>query len=231
MNSFACSRPSFFSGCNKSNSYRYYFFLELVLILSSTLFNFMVFFLTVSLFLCILFISQRPTLNQKFSTNSNLLSLVLGRIVAVFTYCLPFLETCRIPNTVIEYNYPINFFYNQFLSPIVNFYIFHPLFAFFLFFMLYFLTLLPGKFSFHSFVKFNIIQSILLHLLTSFFGTIFEILPVLLKSSHLGEILANSIFLATLFCIFYSIYHVFRGKYSNIPFISDAVRGQMSFRA
>ena len=81
-----------------------------------------------------------------------------------------------------------------------------------------------------KFVRFNVIQAILLNIICSCVGVIFTFLPVVLKESMLGSIFANFLYLGIILLIAYSSLLIAYGRYPSIPVLSDAARLQVQQR-
>lgn len=72
------------------------------------------------------------------------------------------------------------------------------------------------------FIRFNVMQAILIGIVLSLVGLAFQILGPVLGRSLLTETLFNIIFLGTLAASFYSIIQSALGRYAEIPGISEA---------
>jgi hypothetical protein len=84
-----------------------------------------------------------------------------------------------------------------------------------------------GTIPLTKFVRFNIIQAILLNIICSCIGSIFAFLPIVLRESTLGILLANFLYLSVLLAIFYSSLLILYGRYPKIPILSEAARLQV----
>ena len=102
------------------------------------------------------------------SSNKNI--TILDRCSSIFPYWLPLLEGLQNFGQQILPDYPFRLMslYKQTLMPFVIFYVTHPALAFITFFVLYYLFVrakspIPDR----PFIRFNVLQSILLFLINS----------------------------------------------------------------
>ena len=84
-----------------------------------------------------------------------------------------------------------------------------------------------GTIPLTKFVRFNIIQAILLNIVCSCIGSIFAFLPIVLRESTIGILLANSLYLTTIVIMLYAALVISYGRYPSIPVISEAARLQV----
>nr|YP_009397576.1 hypothetical protein [Dipterosiphonia australica]ARW66762.1 hypothetical protein [Dipterosiphonia australica] len=163
--------------------------------------------------------------------NDNIDSITFfDRFISMFPYGLPLLEGLQNFGQQILPDYPLSLMsiYKKTLMPFVIFYVTHPALAFIIFFVLYYLFVrskspIPNR----PFVRFNVLQAILLFLINSLLGSAFRALPIEFRVSLYGLILCNTLFWFVLSTITYSIAKSIQGKYSKIPVISQAVRIQI----
>lgn len=154
----------------------------------------------------------------------------IDRYGSIFPYALPLLEGLQNFGQQVLPDYPLNFMviYKKTLMPFVIFYVTHPALAFVIFFVLYYLFVrakspLPNR----PFIRFNVLQAILLFLINSLLGSAFRALPMEFKVSLYGLILCNTFFWFVLSTIIYSIFKSIQGQYAKIPVISQAVKIQI----
>ena len=157
----------------------------------------------------------------------------IDRIGSILPYWLPLLEGLQNFGQQILPDYPFSVMsiYRKTLMPFVLFYVTHPALAFIVFFVLYYLFVrakspIPNR----PFIRFNVLQSILLFLINSLLGATFRALPIEFRMSLYGLMLCNTLFWFVLSTIFYSIIKALEGKYAKIPVISQAVRIQIDNR-
>ena len=155
---------------------------------------------------------------------------IVDRVGSIFPYCLPLLEGLQNFGQQILPGYPFSIMsiYKKTLMPFVLFYVTHPALAFIVFFVLYYLFVrakspIPDR----PFIRFNVLQSILLFLINSLLGATFRALPIEFRMSLYGLMLCNTLFWFVLATIFYSVFKALEGKYAKIPVISQAVRIQI----
>nr|YP_010195645.1 hypothetical protein LK100_pgp205 [Crassiphycus birdiae]UAD83042.1 hypothetical protein [Crassiphycus birdiae] len=155
---------------------------------------------------------------------------VVDRLSSILPYWLPLLEGLQNFGQQILPDYPLNIMqvYKKTLMPLVIFYVTHPTLAVIIFFILYYLFVrnkspIPDR----PFIRFNVLQSILLFLINSLLGATFRALPIEFRMSLYGLMLCNTLFWFVLSTIMYSIVKSIEGKYAKIPVISQAVRIQI----
>ena len=155
---------------------------------------------------------------------------IIDRFGSIIPYLLPLLEGLQNFGQQILPDYPfgIMIIYKKTFMPLVLFYVTHPALAFIAFFVLYYLFVrakspLPNR----PFIRFNVLQSILLFLINSLLGAVFRALPIEFRMSLYGLMFCNTLFWFVLSTISYSIFKSLEGKYAKIPVISQAVRIQI----
>ena len=84
-----------------------------------------------------------------------------------------------------------------------------------------------GSLPLTKFARFNIIQAILLNIICSCIGSIYTFLPIVLRESVIGLVLANFLYLGLVLLIVYSSILIFFGRYPKIPVISEAAKLQV----
>ena len=158
---------------------------------------------------------------------------LIDRCSSILPYWLPLLEGLQNFGQQILPDHPFNLMslYKKTLMPIVIFYVTHPALAFIIFFVLYYLFVrtkspIPNR----PFIRFNVLQSILLFLINSLLGATFRALPIEFRTSLYGLMLCNTLFWFVLSTITYSIAKSIEGRYGRIPVISQAVRIQIDNR-
>ena len=166
---------------------------------------------------------------NSYSYNKKNITIV-DKLGSILPYSLPLLEGLQNFGQQILPDYPFSLMslYKKTLMPLVFFYVTHPALAFIAFFILYSLFVranspIPNR----PFVRFNVLQSILLFLINSLLGVTFRALPIEFRVSIYGLMLCNTLFWFVLSTITYSIFKAIQGKYSKIPVISQAVRIQI----
>ena len=151
------------------------------------------------LFLCIVAIYQLYSVvisSEKLSLDKSQITII-DRIGSIVPYWLPLLEGLQNFGQQILPDYPFSIMnlYKKTLMPFVLFYVTHPALAFIVFFILYYLFVrakspIPDR----PFIRFNVLQSILLFLINSLLGATFRALPLEFRMSLYGLMLCNTLF-------------------------------------
>nr|YP_009398185.1 hypothetical protein [Thaumatella adunca]ARW67371.1 hypothetical protein [Thaumatella adunca] len=162
--------------------------------------------------------------------NNNNSVTFFDKFGSILPYGLPLLEGLQNFGQQILPDYPFSLMslYKKTFMPLVIFYVTHPALAFIIFFVLYYLFVrskspLPNR----PFIRFNVLQAILLFLINSLLGSAFRALPIEFRVSFYGLILCNTLFWFVLSTIMYAVIKSIEGKYAKIPVISQAVRIQI----
>jgi O-antigen ligase len=77
------------------------------------------------------------------------------------------------------------------------------------------------------FIRFNTMQALLVDIVLLLCGLILDILGTGLQGQLLLETLYNTVFFGLMATLGYSVFQSIRGRYAEIPMISDAVRMQV----
>ena len=77
------------------------------------------------------------------------------------------------------------------------------------------------------FIRFNTMQAVLLDVILLLCGLILDILGAGLQVGLVTETLYNTVFLGTIAAVGYAAFESLRGRYAEIPAISDAVNMQV----
>nr|YP_009244156.1 hypothetical protein Gele_150 [Gelidium elegans]AMK96398.1 hypothetical protein Gele_150 [Gelidium elegans] len=187
-------------------------------------------FTFIFILLCIVVYQSYNFIFKSFNKESKEYITIVDRLGSVLPYWLPLLEGLQNFGQQILPDYPFSLMsvYKRTLMPIVIFYVTNPALAFIIFFVLYYLFVrtkspIPNR----PFIRFNVLQSILLFLINSLLGATFRALPIEFRMSLYGLMLCNTLFWFVLSTIIYSIIKSIEGKYAKIPVISQAVRIQI----
>jgi uncharacterized membrane protein len=155
---------------------------------------------------------------------------VFERGIAILSYIFPFLEISAYFGTKVFLNaesLSLQYFYRNYISKLVNIYQDNTYFAFALMIGIFFICS-KGSLPLSKFVRFNIIQAILLYIICSCVGQILGIYcPAFIRESTIGIVLANFVYLGTIVLILYSSVLILFGRYPRIPVISEAARIQV----
>nr|YP_009314016.1 Hypothetical protein ycf60 [Izziella formosana]SCW22270.1 Hypothetical protein ycf60 [Izziella formosana] len=169
--------------------------------------------------------------NGQANNNQNITTI--DRFCSIPAYWLPLLEGLQNFGQQILPDYPFSLMslYKKTLMPFVIVYVTHPNWAFVVFFLLYYLFVRPkSPIPNRPFLRFNVIQAILLFLINSLLGATFRALPIEFRMSLYGLMLCNTLFWFVLLTITYSVIKSIQGKYAKIPVISQAVKIQIDNR-
>ena len=123
-------------------------------------------------------------------------------------------------------NTALRFFYLNHLTKLTSFYTENNLLIF-IFMVWVFIVCSRGSLPLTKFVRFNVIQAILLNIICSCSGVIFTFFPIVLRESMLGIVFANFFFLGILLLITYSSLLITYGRFPRIPILSDAAKLQV----
>nr|YP_009313405.1 Hypothetical protein ycf60 [Galaxaura rugosa]SCW21659.1 Hypothetical protein ycf60 [Galaxaura rugosa] len=165
---------------------------------------------------------------NNYNTNNSI--NLIDRCGSIIPYWLPLLEGLQNFGQQILPDYPFSLMslYKKTLMPFVIIYVTNPAWAFIIFFILYYLFVRPkSPIPNRPFIRFNVLQSILLFLINSLLGATFRALPIEFRTSLYGLMLCNTLFWFVLLTIIYSVIKSLEGKYAKIPVISQAVRIQI----
>jgi hypothetical protein len=97
----------------------------------------------------------------------------------------------------------------------------------FIFMIWIFITCSRGSLPLTKFVRFNVIQAILLNIICSCIGVIFTFLPVVLRESMIGILFANFFYLGMILLIAYASLLIAYGRFPSIPILSEAAKLQV----
>jgi hypothetical protein len=117
-------------------------------------------------------------------------------------------------------------FYLSHLMKVANFYANNNI-LFFVFMVWIFIVCSRGSLPLTRFLRFNVVQAILLSVICSCFGIIFTFFPIVLRESMIGLIIANFLFLGIMLLVTYSSLLITYGRYPTIPILSDAAKMQV----
>jgi hypothetical protein len=125
----------------------------------------------------------------------------------------------------------LKLFYTNNILKLSNFYAENTYLCFFVMIWV-FVICSSGKLPFSSYIdikmtkylRYNVIQAILSNIVCSACGIIFSFLPLAIRESLIGLMLANSIYLGVILYMLYSSLLIFYGRYPQVPILSDAAR-------
>jgi hypothetical protein len=143
---------------------------------------------------------------------------VQDRIFASLPYLLPLMDVLPFGSFLLRQFPALGLIYLP-LQPLLAVYN-QPFVSLVVFFVLFLAVVRNEKIA--HFVRFNVMQAILIGIVLSLMGLAFSILLPVLGKSLLTETLFNIIFLGTLAASFYGIVQSALGRYAEIPGISEA---------
>jgi hypothetical protein len=143
------------------------------------------------------------------------------KAIALFAYTFPLSEMiCYFKFSCIGLILPINHLVSGAFGQFV--YVMTEL-GFFAVLLGYFLILKPNsRYEFRKFVRFNVAQAMLIHMLLGFICYIWQMLPAWICQSALGFVFQSTFYLVFVGTIIYCMQGVCAGYYTEIPIISEA---------
>ena len=109
------------------------------------------------------------------------------------------------------------------MLPYVKFYEEH-IYFFFAAMIIAFLGCVRNTWRTTRYIRFNVIQGVLIEVFISCISQIFIVTPVFLRESMVGLCIAQAIYIATHITILYCIVHIVYGKYPVMPIITEGAR-------
>jgi len=157
------------------------------------------------------------------------LSKISERLIAMLAFIFPFTEVSYYFGAKVFLNtesIPLKLFYLNHIAKLASFYEAN-VYLVFAIMVGVFIICSRGTVKLTKFVRFNIIQAILLNIVCSCIGSIYGFLPIVLRESTLGILLANFLFLGTVLIMAYSSFLIFCGRYPKIPVLTEAAKLQV----
>lgn len=151
------------------------------------------------------------------------------RSIAILSYIFPFVEisSCFAVKVFLNSDSQfLKYFYVNFVSKLTTFYI-ENIYLIFALMIGIFIVCSRGTIPITKFVRFNIIQAILLNIVCSCISAVFPLIPLFLRESALGLLLANFLYLGIVILMLYSSLLIMFGKYPRIPVLSESARLQV----
>ena len=151
------------------------------------------------------------------------------RGLSIIAFIFPFIEVVSYfgPKVFLSTDsMALRSFYSIYIEKILRFYTENNLLIF-IFMVWVFIVCARGSVPLTNYVRFNIVQAILLNIICSCIGSIYTFLPVVLRESVIGAIIANFLYLGLVLLILYSSVLIFYGRYPKIPVISEAAKIQV----
>jgi len=157
------------------------------------------------------------------------LILIFERFVSILSFIFPFIELSYYFGAKVflsTESLGLKTFYVNYIQKLSNFYA-DNVYVIFILMVGIFIICSRGTIALTKYARFNIIQAILLNIICSCIGSIYAFLPIVLRESTIGMLLANFLYLGLIILIMYSSLLIFYGRYPKIPVISEAAKLQV----
>jgi len=151
------------------------------------------------------------------------------RGLSIIAFIFPFIEVVSYfgPKVFLSTDsMALRSFYSIYIEKILRFYTENNLLIF-IFMVWVFIVCARGSVPLTNYVRFNIVQAILLNIICSCSGVVFTFLPIVFRESMLGIMFANFLLLGIVLLIAYSSLLIAYGRYPRIPILSDAAKMQV----
>lgn len=149
---------------------------------------------------------------------------VQDKIFSALVYLLPLFDAFPFGQFIINQFPILGLIYAPF-RPLLFFYFGVPFASFIIFLVLFIAVVRNQKIS--HFIRFNVLQAILIGILISLAGLILSALAPGLGASLITKTLFNLVFLGALAASFYGIVQSILGRYAEMPTISQAANSQL----
>jgi len=153
-----------------------------------------------------------------------LLKNLLERVICIAIYIFPFLEITVYFATQVCYSandMGFKVIYTNLLHPLILFYD-KNVYLVFIAMVSIFLLCSRNSLPLTKFLRFNVLQAILLDIICACMGQVYMTSPILFKTSTFGIMFANFTYFGTLSWIIYSILIISLGRFPVLPIISRA---------
>jgi hypothetical protein len=157
------------------------------------------------------------------------LTQLCERVIAILAFIFPFTEISYYFGAKVflsTESTSLKVFYLNYIAKLASFYEANVYLVFALMVGI-FIICSRGTIRLTKFVRFNIIQAILLNIICSCIGSIYAFLPIVLRESTIGILLANFLYLGTVIIMAYSSFLIFCGRYPKIPILTQAAKLQV----
>lgn len=148
----------------------------------------------------------------------------LWKVVAALTYLIPWIDTISLGRE-IYHSFPSLLWLYFAPGPSVGVY-YSSQFAPLVIFFLLFLTIVKNT-KLHHFVRFNCMQAVMLDIVCMLFHIVRAYFPAEVRWSNLLLTFDKFAFVACMTTVIYCMYFTLRGKYADIPFVSESVYMQV----
>ena len=151
------------------------------------------------------------------------------RGLSIAAFIFPFVEVVSYFGPKVFLNtdsVALRMFYSTYIEKLSRFYTDNNLLIF-IFMVWVFIVCARGSVPLTKYVRYNVIQAILLNIVCSCSGVVFTFLPIVLRESMVGVIFANFAFFSIVLLIAYSSLVIANGRFPKIPVVSDAAKIQV----
>ena len=151
------------------------------------------------------------------------------RGLSIAAFIFPFLEVVSYFGPKVFLNtdsVALRMFYSTYIEKLSRCYTDNNLIIF-LFMVWVYTVCARGSLPLTKYVRYNVIQAILLNVVCSCSGVVFTYLPIVIRESMVGILLANYLFLGIILLIAYSSLLIAYGRFPKIPVLSDAAKLSM----
>jgi membrane protein DedA with SNARE-associated domain len=163
---------------------------------------------------------------------------ICERGLAIIAYIFPFVEissTLALKVFLTADSQFLRFFYFTYISPVTDFYRTN-IYLCFAIMLGTFIVCAKGKVPFTNgkrkvpltlYLRVNIIQAILINVVSTCIGVLYSDIPLAIQESSIGLSIATGLYFWVLMLITSSIIVIIFGRYPKIPVISEAARLQV----
>lgn len=146
------------------------------------------------------------------------------RLLALLAYLLPWSEGVPFGRSLYEL-FPALYWLTLPVIPVLQLQRLVPFGGFLLFLLLFLAVVRNPKVPY--FIRFNVLQAILLDIVLVLLTLAFNLLLTPLGASFAIRTLSNTVYLGTLVLVLFAVVQCVRGKEADIPTVSEAVRMQL----
>ena len=150
------------------------------------------------------------------------------RGLSIAAFIFPFLEVVSYfaPKVFLTDSVAMQMFFSTYIEKLSSFYVDNNL-IFFIFMTWVYILCTRRSNRLTKYVRYNVIQAILLSVVCSCSGVVFTFLPIVIRESMVGVIFANFAFFSIVLLIAYSSLVIANGQFPKIPVVSDAAKIQV----
>jgi uncharacterized membrane protein len=155
--------------------------------------------------------------------------VLLDKVLCMCGFIFPTVELCAsLAGKVMlaTGNPQLRRLYSKYLAKLGMFYL-QNVYACFAVMLVVFLSCSRGRKGLSKFVRFNVIQAILMSIVIQCFSVCWPVVPFTIRESVVGLVVTNSFFWGAILTIFYCVALIAVGRYPKIPVVSEAARLQV----